>query len=146
MENGTQIGPWHRLIIKEEINGWFSLIISGADNMAAGMYRCGVGQYQSEGTELRVECKPEKVEVRLTPEKFIEIKMNTVFPVPKLNFTLTDESMNGTAVTFQYPKCRGHSWIQDCVWTSTTVFPDGLHSYTLIATTFTKTLFTGIFN
>jgi hypothetical protein len=57
MENGTQTSPSGRLSLREEINGWFSLIISGVDNMAAGIYRCGVDKYQSAGVEFLVECK-----------------------------------------------------------------------------------------
>lgn len=147
MVNGTQTGPSGiRSSVREEMNGWFSLIIDGADSMAAGYYRCGIGKYQSDEALLRVECKPEHAEVRLLPNNHIEIQMNTVYPIPEIDFTLTDGSLKGTKVTFASRGCRGISWIQDCAWISTTALADGHLSYKLTATTVTETVFYGSIN
>ncbi|XP_053396441.1 uncharacterized protein LOC123551022 isoform X5 [Mercenaria mercenaria] len=54
MENGTQIGP-NPSSVREEMNVSFSLIIEGADNMARGWYKCGVGQFVSEEKWLDME-------------------------------------------------------------------------------------------
>ncbi|XP_060603321.1 uncharacterized protein LOC132756304 [Ruditapes philippinarum] len=143
MENGTQTSPSGRLSIREEINGCFSLIISGADNMAAGIYRCGINKYQSAGVEFLVECKPENVEVRLTVGMLIEIRMNTVYPVPDIHFMLTDAAKRTTQVLFSYPSCSGHSWLQDCVWVSTSTFSASQYTYEIVAKTMTETYFSG---
>ncbi|XP_053396431.1 uncharacterized protein LOC128556208 [Mercenaria mercenaria] len=68
MVNGTQIGP-NPSIVREEMNGSFSLIIEGADSKAVGWYKCGVGQYASDEKLLDMECKPESAAVNLTHEK-----------------------------------------------------------------------------
>ncbi|XP_053396436.1 uncharacterized protein LOC123551022 isoform X3 [Mercenaria mercenaria] len=144
MENGTQIGP-NPSSVREEMNVSFSLIIEGADNMARGWYKCGVGQFVSEEKWLDMECKPECAAVFLTPEKHLEIVLANVHPIPKIDLILKDEAFKDVAIDFQR-YCGGNRWTLTCRWITTTPLQDGQYFYRLVATTVTDTLFIGTIN
>lgn len=147
MVNGTQTGPSGvRTSVREEMNGSISLIIGRGDHWIRGSYKCSVGEYQSNEVFLQVESKPDHAVVRMMPDRHIEVQLRSVYPLPTINFMLTDETKADTEVLFHSRVCGGFSWAPDCTWISVNALPDGCHSYKLTVTTVTDTVINGNIN